>query len=209
MHTFLDIENWNRKDHFLFFKEFDEPFYGFTVDIDCTLAYQYAKDKGYSFFLYYLHKSLTAANAVEPLKYRIVNDQVRISETVDASATINRPDGTFGFSYMKYHENFQEFQIHAKQVIEEIQKSSGLFPAFVGNTVIHFSSLPWIKFTALSHARNYSRPDSSPKISFGKMTEREGKKEMPVSIHVHHALVDGKDVGEYIKLFQDKMNELS
>ncbi len=48
--------------------------------------------------------------------------------------------------------------------------------------------------------------DSAPKISFGKMTETNGEKSMPVSIHVHHALVDGVDVGRYIDCYQELMN---
>jgi chloramphenicol O-acetyltransferase type A len=206
MSRYLDIENWERKDHFHFFKEFEEPFFGVTVDIDHTKAYDYCKRKGISFFLFYLHKSLQAANTLEPFKYRIIEDRVRIAEIVDASPTIHRPNGTFGFSYMKYHEGFSDFVSHAKKVIEEVQNSSGLFPADSGENVIHYSSLPWIKFTALSHARRYSIQDSSPKISFGKMSEVNGRKEMPVSIHVHHALMDGKDVADYIDLFQKLMN---
>ena len=38
------------------------------------------------------------------------------------------------------------------------------------------------------------------------MSEVNGRKEMPVSIHVHHALMDGKDVADYIDLFQKLMN---
>jgi len=33
------------------------------------------------------------------------------------------------------------------------------------------------------------------------MTERHGRKVMPVSVHVHHALMDGYHVGQYIELF--------
>jgi chloramphenicol O-acetyltransferase type A len=40
----LDVENWNRKEHFLFFKQFEEPFFGATV-IDCTKAYALQKAK--------------------------------------------------------------------------------------------------------------------------------------------------------------------
>ena len=39
------------------------------------------------------------------------------------------------------------------------------------------------------------------------MTETSGKRSMPVSVHVHHALVDGVHVGQYIEEFQKLMNE--
>ncbi|HNZ72690.1 MAG TPA: CatA-like O-acetyltransferase, partial [Prolixibacteraceae bacterium] len=67
--------------------------------------------------------------------------------------------------------------------------------------------IPWLDFTGISHARSFSHPDSCPKISFGKVTEKEGIKTMPVSVHVHHALVDGYHVGLFIDKFQDLLND--
>lgn len=203
MKTLLNIETWNRKDQFRFFNQFEEPFFGVTVQIDCTNAYRLSKEKEYSFFLYYLHASLKAANQIEPFRYRIENDQVYLYDVVNASPTINRPDGTFGFSYMDYHPDFIPFTQHAKKAIDEVRNSSGLIPAVSGENVIHYSSVPWLNFTSLSHARSFLFKDSCPKISFGKMTEVNGRKQMPVSIHVHHALMDGFHVGQFVELFQE------
>lgn len=205
MNTKLDIENWARKDHFYFFRQFEEPFFGITVTIDCTEAYRFAKEQKLSFFLYYLYQSLRAANETEPFRYRIHNNDVLVFDEVHASPTINRPDGTFGFAYMDYHKDFREFSIKAAKEIERVQQAKGLIPAVSGENVIHYSSLPWINFTGLAHARAFSFHDSCPKISFGKMTEENGKRKMPVSIHVHHALMDGYHVGRFIDIFQELM----
>jgi chloramphenicol O-acetyltransferase type A len=51
----------------------------------------------------------------------------------------------------------------------------------------------------MSHARCYSYKDSCPKITFGKITENDGVKTMPLSIHVNHALMDGYHVGEFVE----------
>ena len=59
MKKLLDLATWNRKDHFNFFNTFEEPFFGVTVDLDCTKAYKTAKAMEVSFFQFYLHKSLT------------------------------------------------------------------------------------------------------------------------------------------------------
>ncbi len=203
----LDINNWERKDHFQFFNQFEEPFFGLSVDVDCTDAYKKAKEKGISFFLYYLYKSLAAANKIEPFKYRILDNEVFVFAVVNASPTINRPNGTFGFSYIDYNQNFDYFLQAATVEIERVQNSSGLIPAVSGENVIHYSSIPWVDFTSLSHARSFSFKDSSPKISFGKMTEKNGRKRMSMSVHVHHALMDGYHVGQYVDLFQQLMNQ--
>lgn len=207
MKHLLDLDNWPRKDHFNFFKQFEEPFFGVTVTIDCTKAYNKAKEEGISFFLYYLHKSLAAANTVEAFRYRIKGNEVLVYDEVHASPTINRPDGSFGFAYMDFYDDFETFYGEAQQETERVQNSKGLVPAVSGENVIHFSSIPWINFTSLSHARSFSFNDCIPKISFGKMTEANGVKIMPVSVHVHHALMDGYHVGQFIERFQQLMNE--
>lgn len=203
----LDLDTWNRKEHFLFFKQMDEPFYGITTTIDCTQAYTKAKSLGISFFSYYLHKTLSAVNVIENFRYRIIEDEVYLFDVIYASATVMREDKTFGFSYMPYAENPIDFAQIVQTEIERIQTTTGIFTREYPENLIHFSALPWINFTSLSHARSFTWPDSCPKISFGKLTEENGKKSIPISVHVHHGLVDGYHVGLFIERLQQLMNE--
>jgi len=202
MKTKINLETWNRKDHFLFFKQMEEPFYGITTTLDCTKGYEEAKQLGVSFFTYYLHKTLVAVNAVENFKYRIENDEVVLHETICASATIMREDKTFGFSYMDFAENLDEFAEIVTTEIDRIQHTTGIFTRTYPENIIHFSALPWIDFTSISHSRSFTWPDSCPKISFGKMTDQNGKKSIPLSVHVHHGLVDGYHVGLFLEKLQ-------
>jgi chloramphenicol O-acetyltransferase type A len=87
--------------------------------------------------------------------------------------------------------------------MNRVRSAHGLEPALSGENVIHFSSVPWIRFTSLSHARSFSHNDSIPKISFGKMTITSGVRSMPVSVHVHHGLMDGFHVGSFLDHFQE------
>ena len=86
MKTLLNLENWNRATHFQFFKQMEEPFFGVTIEIDCTKAYQTAKAQNTSFFIYYLHQTLVAVNAIENFRYRISGDAVFIYDSIDGSA---------------------------------------------------------------------------------------------------------------------------
>lgn len=204
----IDIETWKRKNQYLFFKQFEEPFYGVCVTIDCTTAYKKAKELNCSFSLYYLHCSLIAVNDIENFRYGIEDGEAYLYDRVDVSTTVDRPDGTFGMSdSIAYHPDFKIFEAAALDEMERVRESNHLSPV-CGNNVVHYSAVPWIDFTSLSHARKFSREDSSPKISFGKMTENEGVRTMPVSIHVHHALVDGSHLGKFIERFQELMNKL-
>ncbi|QKJ62116.1 chloramphenicol acetyltransferase [Flavobacterium sp. M31R6] len=209
MKRLLDLDNWNRKEHFLFFKQMQEPFFGVNVTIDCTKAYETSKAQGTSFFIYYLHKTLMAVNAFENFKYRIENTHIYIHDRIDGSATISRADGTFGFSLIEYHPDYAIFEQTATKEINRIQGTTGLFTReFKEDNVIHFSAIPWLNFTSLSHARNMTFPDSCPKISFGKMTlSKKGKRKMSMSIHAHHGLMDAMHVGQMVDYFQEIMNQ--
>jgi chloramphenicol O-acetyltransferase type A len=206
MNRKLDIDSWNRKEHFLFFKQMQEPFFGITATIDCTKAYQKSKELNVSFFTYYLHKTLEALNAIEPFRYRICNDEIIIFDRIDASATILREDTSFGFSLIEYNPDLLQFAKNAKKEIERVQNTTGLFTREFPENLIHFSSFPWVSFTSLSHARSFTFPDSCPKITFGKMTIENHKRTVPVSVHVHHALMDGYHASAFFTLFQEKMN---
>ena len=205
----MDLEKWPRKEHFHFFKQFEEPFFGATVEIDCTRAYQNAKKLDSSFFIYYLHKTLVAVNTIESFRYRISEDTIEIHDTINASATIGRADGTFGFSLIEYNLSFDIFKETALAEIERIQSTTGIFTrTFESDNMIHFSAIPWLNFTSLSHARSYTLPDSCPKISFGKMMVSEtGKRTMSMSVHVHHGLMDGMHLGQFVDCFQQIMNQ--
>lgn len=198
----LELSTWNRRDHFHFFNKFEEPFFGICTEVEVTKAYDISKELGTSFFLYYLYQSLAAANHIPAFRYRIEGEEIFVYDKVNASPTINRPNGTFGFSYMEYFDTFVEFEQQAALEITRVQQGEGLELTSSNDNIIHYSSIPWIRFTSLSHARAFSFRDCIPKISFGKMYASGDKKLMPVSIHAHHALMDGYDVGLLLDRFQ-------
>ena len=207
----LDINNWKRKEHYNFFSKFDEPFFGIVSEIDCTLAYKFAKNNSKSFFAYYLHKSLLAVNEIEEFKYRIDNDKVVIYDEIHASSTIVRPDETYGFSFVHNNPDFEIFNKSLQIEIENVKNSVGLRLNKDGmrKDTIHYSSIPWSKFTGLTHARDFKIIDSVPKITFGKIFLKEEKWIMPIAIYAHHGLVDGLHISKYLDVFRRLMNDNS
>lgn len=207
MKQLLELSTWNRKEHFEFFSKFEEPFFSITCSMDMTLAYEKAKKLQIPFFTYYLHKSILAINKVENFRYRIVDGKVYSYDTIHASATIMREDKTFGFSLMEYVENVKDFKVFVEKEIQRIQNTSGLFTREFPQNIIHFSAIPWINFTGLTHSRNFSYPDSCPKISFGKLISTGSQKKMSMTIAAHHGLVDGYHMGLFVEELQKFLNE--
>jgi len=200
----IDFDNWKRKEHFEFFSLYDDPFYGMVTEMECTAAYDYAKREEISIFAHYLHKSLLAVNSVEEFRMRVVDKKVVVFDQIHASTTIGRSDGTFGFSFIPFSEDFESFYEALKSETKNVEESTGLRNSANAQRpdAIHYSTIPWSKFTGLTHARSFNTDDSIPKITFGKIFTRDHKKILPISIDVHHGLVDALHISQFLQKFQ-------
>jgi len=201
----IDKNTWNRKDHFDLYHTFEEPFYGLVANVDCTKAYYKAKNEKVSFYLYYLHQIIKSVNLLEEFRLRIIDDDVYLFDTIHVSSTVDRPDKTFGFSFIEYSNNFEEFVKNAQQEFERIRNSTGLELNDQLN-IIHFTTIPWVSFTGLSHPRKFSLAESIPKIAVGKFFKSNDKLLFPIALHAHHGLVDGYHVGKFFELLQELLN---
>jgi chloramphenicol O-acetyltransferase type A len=208
----INTETWNRKEHFNFFSKMASPFFGIVTEVDCTRAYDFAKKNDLSFFAHYFHKSMVAVNAVEELKYRIVDDQVVVFDAIHAGATVGRDDGTFGFIFVHFTQNFKAFNAELRNEIDAVKNSTGLRlnDDDIKKDLIRHSTVPWNSFTGLLHPTNLDRTESVPKITFGRFKIRDNRKYLPVSVEAHHGLVDGFHLAKYLEEFQKQLDgELS
>ena len=107
MKHIVDIETWERKDNYNFFRGFANSWIAITSEVDCTEAYNHAKTNGKSFFLYYLYAILRAANEIKEFRYRWdKNGQVVYHDTVDVISPIAVPGKTFYTVRIPYHVDF-------------------------------------------------------------------------------------------------------
>lgn len=120
MKQFIDLESWNRKEHFNFFSAFDDPFFGVTTLVDFTNTYHQSKEEKRTFFLYSVHFLLKCVNETEAFKLRIEEEQVVKYDIIHMSPTIGREDGTFGFGFFEYNTDFELFAQNSEKEIERI-----------------------------------------------------------------------------------------
>jgi chloramphenicol O-acetyltransferase type A len=202
----LDIENWNRKEHFHFFSQFDDPYFAVTVDFDVTNTFNYAKKEQLSFFSLYLHACMKAINSVENFKYRIHDDKVIVHDIIHASATILREDNTFGCSFIHYDEDFNKFNKNFELEKRRILTTTNLFPEQDTDDCIYCSAMNWFNFSGHKEPLFGVKKESVPKLTFGKYVEKDAKLMMPVAIAVNHALVDGYHVGLFVEAYQKALD---
>lgn len=195
----INISEWKRKKQYEFFKDYDDPFFNICADVEITGLLNFCKENKISFFIASLYLSQKAINEIDELKYRIKEDKVWFFDKINSSSTILNDDETFRFCYFDQYDNFQEFYKSVENVLK-LSKNELLQSPYGGN-VVYYSVIPWVSFSSFSHAKKHSEDDSIPRIVFGKYYNSEGRILMPVSIEVHHALVDGIHVGKYFEKF--------
>ncbi len=200
-------DTWNRKSTFDFFRAFDDPFFQVTVPVEVTQLYSVCKARDESFFLASLYHATRAANAVPEFRLRIQEQEVREWEVIHPGSTVLNADNTFSFGYFTYFEDKNRFIAEGEKYLQKLREDPDFLPGDDTHDMIHFSVLPWLAFTGFKHARRFKREDSVPKIVFGKYEKRGEALWMPVSVEVHHALMDGYHVGLFFDLFQKSLND--
>ena len=198
----IDLRAWKRRDHYLWFRRYEQPYFSVTVDVDVTAAWRASRTRGApSFFLTSLFLMLKAANDVEAFRLRLRARGVWRHDRVAVGPTIMRGDETFGFLRLEPAGTLKQFVSRARPAIAAMVAQRGLKPpAIEPDDIVFHSVLPWLRFTSFTNALP-GKADSIPRIVFGRCV-REGKRmKMPVAVQVHHALVDGLDVARFYERF--------
>lgn len=206
---YLDLERWPRCSHFGFYIGYGSPFFSVTTDVGVTNAYVRSREPdGPSFFMATLYLALRAANRLEAFRLTVRDGRPWLHDVVHAGSTLLRDDQTFAFSHFRYMDSYREFEQAGREVIARIRSGPpGLFPENRDDE-IYFSVLPWIRVTAVTHARP-SNADVIPRIVFGKVFERAGQWRMPVSVEAHHALMDGLHIAQFLEAFEAELAAFS
>jgi len=207
MPEYLDVGNWARREVFEFFRTFDKPYFNICARVDVTKLLEVLRLRpNIGVSLAYHYFALRVANDIEPFRYRLRDGKVLVHDVIHGATTVLLPNESFTFAYFDYDENFESFLSGATRAVNEARSGAvGFKPRENDDDMIHFTILPWISFTSFSHARNWSREDSVPKISFGKFVDENGRTFLPISVEVHHALMDGLHVGRYLSRLEEIM----
>ncbi|MBK8806549.1 MAG: chloramphenicol acetyltransferase [Bacteroidales bacterium] len=206
----IDIENWERKEHFNFFYRMDYPQFNICMNLDVTKFLSHTKSQNLSFYFAMIHAVTQIANKIENFKYRIREGKVVLHELVHPSFTYmdNATKGNlFKFITVDFQESIHSFNTSTKAACEQQQDFLGLEKLKGRDDLLYLTCVPWIAFTHISHTISINRNDSVPRISWGKYFAQEGKILLPFSVQVHHALADGFHIGQFVNLLQEYLDD--
>ncbi|MEP3437366.1 MAG: chloramphenicol acetyltransferase [Hoeflea sp.] len=206
----IDLATWSRSGQFKLFRTYDRPHFATTARVDVTALMTKGKPAGVSPYRAFIHAIGTGIHAVPALKMRFTGNSVVEYDGISLSATVPRPGDTFGYCYISYYPDWSRFDESCKAAIDETAKGTDL-GANTGQRfdVAYLSCLPWLDFTALDNALP-GPEDCIPRFSWGKFMEAaDGRWSCAVAVQVHHALVDGLQVGQFFEAAQICLNRFA
>lgn len=203
----LDLANWARRDLFEFFRGYERPHFNVCTQLDVTKLLSLVRDRpGVSASLAYIYFALRIANEIEPFRYRLKDGKVIVHEVINGGTTVLLPNESFSYAYFDYQEDCETFFAAASESIKRVQADGALKPT-MRDDLIYFTVLPWVSFTSFAHARTSGRGESVPRIAFGKFINEGARTLLPISVEVHHALMDGLHVGRFLNRFEDALSK--
>lgn len=191
MKHIIDIETWERRDNYNFFRNFHNSWISITSEVDCTEAFPAAKAAKRSFFLYYLYAVLRAANEVKEFRFRTdKNGQVVYHDQVDIISPIAVPGKTFYTVRIPYHADFERFYAEAYHIVhnipeegdpygaEKVIKEQGDFD------IIQLSATPQLYFTSLTYTQ--MAPDHPLDLSADECRQSSATRRKTGNAHRFH-----------------------
>ena len=217
MKHIIHIDTWERKDNYNFFRGFASSWIAVTSEADCTEAYARAKERGHSFFLYYLYAITRAVNEIKELRYRWdKNGQVVLHDTVDVITPITVPGRTFYTVRIPYHPDFDTFYREARRIITSIPEDGDPYGtdkqiAEQGDfDVFLLSATPKLYFTSITYTQqSVGHPLDYPLMNAGKAITRAGRLYMPIALTVSHAFADGAHISLFFEKVEQTLKELA
>lgn len=202
----IDLATWPRTAQYHWFRAYDRPHYATTTRLDVTHLVKRRADAGVSIYRASLFAISRGLQAVPELRMRFRADAVALHDTVRLSMPVPNKEGSFNYAYVLHGDDFVDFDAKTALIIDETAQSNHLNP--VGNgedDVVFLSCMPWLDYTSITNAMP-SKNDCTPRVTWGKYVQEGDRWRMAMTLEVHHALVDGAQVGAFFDATQVALN---
>ncbi|MEJ6397102.1 CatA-like O-acetyltransferase [Yoonia sp. 208BN28-4] len=204
----IDLATWTRAAQFNLFRTYDRPHYAVTSRIDVTHLLTIAKPRGVSAYRGCLYAIGHGLHAVPELCMRFRDSDVVQHDATQMSMTVPQDAGGFGYGYVDHYADFPTFDAACAAEIAKVAAGKGLAPnQGERDDLAYVSCMPWLDYTSINNALP-GPDDCIPRVSWGKFVDQGGKWDMAMTLEVHHALVDGEQVGSYFAAVQEALNDL-
>ncbi len=226
----IDLDTYKRKAHLEYFMSLKSCQTGLTANVDVTLLKDFCKKEGCSFFLTFMHIVALSADSIPQFRQRLhrvtkeerkspehsktptegpLKDlEIREYEESPTSNTESTKDEMYCYCTNYHHMPWKEYIDEALKNQTEARKNGTLDEDSEIEAFYFPTSVPWIHYTDCIHPWGDSF-DSNPRFSWGKFEEDfRGRLMMPVTVMVHHGLVDGFQIAKFYENVDENIKKL-
>lgn len=194
----------HRQKHFEFFNTMARPHFNITAPVEITGLPEFLKKRKLPTNPSIVYLVARAANEIPEFRWRIQDGKVYEHETVQPSFTVyTEVADVFSFCTVPYEKDARKFIKNADTISKKMRTEPSLEDEEGRDDFLFLSAIPWVSFTGFEHAMHYQPSDSVPRMVWGKFYESGGKRFMPLSVQVHHAVADGRHVGQYFQKLEE------
>ena len=189
-------EDWPRYEIYRFFQPMDNPIFGVTFTLDVTRLYAYTKARGLSFYYALVFLCTEAMNEVEAFHYcERAGGLYRLERRIPSFTDLKPGAEQFHIVTMEQGSDLDAFCRTARR--ESMGQTCFIRAEAESDALIYFSCLPWLPLTHLTNERSSDPADAIPRVSWGKITERDGHRTLGMSVELNHRYVDGLHLGRF------------
>ena len=200
----IDLETYPRRAHFDYFRTLAYPYVGTTVNVDVTDTVALCRQRGYSFYLVFLHEAALAADGVPELRQRIRQGGIVEYDECPTSHIELLENGAYCYCTLRHHMGLEDYLRQAAQA-RQACRARGIQEDEDVESMYFVSTLPWLHYTALIQPVAAGE-ESNPRLTWGRFeANADGRLMMPVSLLAHHALADGLHIARFYDYLQKQM----
>ena len=205
----IDVNTWPRAQTFHYYTKMAPTSYTVNVTMDATILKKTLNEKGYKFFPAYLYLVSRGIEKQKELRTAVKDDEVGTWDYLTpVYPQFHEDDTTTTLLWTEYDSSFETFYAHyiddtAKHSCDHgILSAKGVPPP----NAYMVSCIPWLAFNSFCLHNHGNENYFFPVFESGRMTEKDGRIQMPLSVTVHHATTDGYHLHVFFEELQRMMD---
>lgn len=198
----IDLETWERREFYEHFIKEVVCTYSVTVNLDITPL------KGQRLYPTMIWLLTRTVNAMPEFRTCLKDEGPGIYDSMHPMYTVfNKENKNFSGIWSYFSEDYSEFLKSYEADAGEYSRSTRYTPkAGTPENSFNISMLPWLEFTSVNINVFDDGKFLLPIFTMGKYFERDGKRLLPLSVQVHHAVCDGYHVGLFVEKLQKEID---
>lgn len=206
----IDIDKWERKEHFLLFQGRVRPQFSITFNLNIAELFKHRDKQSDSRprltdMLYYV--VMRSVNLIPEFKMRIVDMRPVEFDMLNAAFTyVPKNRSVHANCIAEYDDDFYVFTKNIDFARMHADQEPTLFPqGGDSQALVYISCINTINFSSVTNPWGDPWIDTVPRIIFGKANDRS---EISLCIEVLHSFIDGIHISQFVEMFYESIKHV-